>query len=444
MARIIVAGAGHGGIVAAYKLAEAGHEVMIFEKSPEGSMGLRQSDAFDKEAFEYAGIPLPPNFPLGKNQLTLVPLEDTTAPLTLPEPESESIIVDRKLLIEHLISLATKAGAGITYSCEIIEPIILGSRVAGIKTSNGDYYADVIIDACGLHSPVRKNLPEFMKINRQIKKYDILYSYRAYFDKIADAPQPETPYNIYIKEDGTEGLCWVVTEEDKVDILIGRFSPLDNTQVLEKLQELYAANPHIGKNFLYGGAFKEIPVCHPLGVLVADGYASVGDSAFMTDAIKGSGISYSIKSGVMLADVINNDSECRFDTESLWEYEKRFFKEIGFSACRIALVKNMLPFITAQEVNDLFKAQIITTDDLAQLMTNKFEMLFGAHGRAMLKEKIKLIRENTVLKQKFTDLALWIGKLTVTETYFPNKYDRKDVEKWAQKYEELFDSIRKE
>ena len=444
MARIIVAGAGHGGIVAAYKLAETGHEVMILEKSPEDSIGLCQSDAFDKDAFEYADIPVPAHFPLGKNQLTLVPLEETTAPLTLPEPQAESIIVDRKLLIEHLISLATEAGATITYNCEIIEPIILGSRVAGIKSTQGNFYGDVIIDACGLNSPIRKNLPEFMKINRQIKKYDILYSYRAYFDKTADAPQPETPYNIYIKEDGTEGLCWVVTEEDKIDILIGRFSPLDNTQVLEKLQELYTANPHIGKNFLYGGTFKEIPVCQPLSVLVADGYAAVGDSAFMTDAIKGSGLAYSIKSGVMLADVINNDSECRFDTESLWEYEKRFFKEIGFSACRIALVKNMLPFITAQEVNDLFKAQIITTDDLAQLMTNKFEMLFGAQGRAMLKEKIKLIRENTVLKQKFTDLALWIGKLAVTETYFPNKYDRKEVEKWAQKYEELFDSIRKE
>ena len=36
MSKFIVAGAGHGGVVAAMKLARAGHDVTIFEKSKEG------------------------------------------------------------------------------------------------------------------------------------------------------------------------------------------------------------------------------------------------------------------------------------------------------------------------------------------------------------------------------------------------------------------------
>ena len=37
MSKFIVAGAGHGGVVAAMKLARAGHDVTIFEKSKEVS-----------------------------------------------------------------------------------------------------------------------------------------------------------------------------------------------------------------------------------------------------------------------------------------------------------------------------------------------------------------------------------------------------------------------
>ena len=42
---------------------------------------------------------------------------------------------------------------------------------------------------------------------------------------------------------------------------------------------------------------------------------------------------------------------------------------------------------------------------------------------------VKVLRENVILKEKFSNFAVWMGKLAVTETYLPNKYDRKDVQK---------------
>lgn len=443
MARIIVAGAGHGGLVAAIKLAKLGHEVTVFEKSPKENMGLPQNDVFDKDTFTYIGLPYPKRFTLGKNQLTFISEGKNTAPLTLPPPEDEAIIMDRKILINHLLDLAEKSGVHFIYNSIVISPILLGCRVAGVKTSDGEYYADVVIDSCGVNSPLRNGLPDYMNVNREIKKHDVIYTYRVYFERDLTALQPETDFNIIVKEDGSVGFSWVVTESDSVDVLICSFSPLDNEQVLKKLKEIGDENPHIGKKFIQGGLYLSIPVCHPLGILVADGYAAVGDCAFMTYAIKGSGLSYSMKAGAMLADVIENDIDGFYNTETLWEYEKRFFKEIGFSAGRLAILKNMLTYFTAREIDDLFNAGIFTTEDLAQIMTNKLDNLFGAPGRALIKEKIKLIRENVVLKDKLSDLAMWMGKLAVTETYFPNKFDRKDAQKWVDKYNEFFDSIRK-
>lgn len=444
MAQILVAGAGHGGLVAAIKLARAGHRVTVFEKSPKDNMGLPQKDVFERDTFAYIDLPSPKNITICKNQLTLVPLEDSTAPLTLPPAEEEAIIMDRKVLINHLLALAEKSGVELQYDCTVIKPILLGSRVAGLETSCGIYYGDLIVDSCGVDSPVRNNLPKFMNVNREIKDFDVVYTYRAYFEKNTKVPVPDTDYDILVKNDGTVGFSWVVTEDDCADVLICRFSPLTQNEVLDELQKICSEYPHISKNFIRGGLYLKIPVCQPLGVLVADGYAAVGDSAFMTVSTKGSGITYSMKAGSMLADAVLGDIDGLYNTESLWEYQCRFFKEIGFSAARHALMKNLITYFTAQEVNDLLKEKVFTTEDVYQLMTNKFDNLFGAQGRALIKEKIRQVRENPILKEKFSDFAVWMGKLAVTETYFPNKYDRKDVQKWVNKYNDFFDGIRKE
>jgi flavin-dependent dehydrogenase len=220
MAQIIVAGAGHGGLVCAIKLARLGYAVTVFEKSLKNDMGLPQQDVFDKDTFAYIDLPSPKNITICRNQLTLVPSDNNIAPLTLPQPVDEAIFMERKVLINHLLNFAEKSGVKIHYNCPVIEPIILGSRVAGVKTFDGDFYADLVIDACGVDSPLRNNLPEFMNINRKIKDFDIIYTYRAHFEKALDVPDPDTNYDILIKEDGTVGFSWVVTEDEFVDVLI--------------------------------------------------------------------------------------------------------------------------------------------------------------------------------------------------------------------------------
>ncbi len=442
MARILVAGAGCGGLVAAIKLAEAGHNVTVFEKSDKHSLGLEQTDAIDLSAFDLAGIPVSPDFKIGKNILTIIPPDKAVASITLPPPSEDSVLVDRRHLAEYLVKLCEDSGVDIIYNSIIKAPIILGSRVAGIKTESGAFYGDLIIDSCGIDSPLRNNLPSFMNVNRQLKENDVLYTYRAYFKNDKSAPQPDTYYNIYLHGGGTDGFSWLITENDKIDVLIASFTPLDNEIVLQKLQTLYEENPHLSKDFLYGGKFKTIPLCQPLGCLVADGYAAIGDCAFMTYAIKGSGIAYSMVAGKLLADAVEDDIQELFNCETLWEYEKSFFKEIGFSACRTVLVKNLLPSLTIEEVAEFFKSQIITTEEISEVMTNKFGTLTNSEGRAFLKEKVKLFKNDIILKEKASLLAVWSGRLALTEPFLPSKYDRKDVEKWVLRYNEFFEGIK--
>ncbi len=444
MSKIIVAGAGHGGLVAAIQLAKSGHEVLVFEKKERENLGMPQSDTVAKSAFIYAGIPIPEDCKTVRNTITFIPKEKGISSFTVPPPEKESVLIDRKKLVNYLIEIGEKAGVQFFYGAEITSPILLGNRVCGIKTAEQDFYADLVIDACGVYSPVRSNLPDYMCVNREIKSYDVLNSYRAYFNKIPDTPDPETAYNIYLRDDGTVGFTWLVTEEDRVDLLIARFHNLEKDEILEIMRSFHEENPHMGTELLQGGEHATIPICQPLAVLVADGYAAVGDSAFMTYCITGSGIAYSLKAGTMLANCVINDKLCHYDAEALWGYQKQFYKEIGFSACRTAIIKNILPYMTADQVNELIKQNIISTEEVARLMEEKLDAVLNAKGMSTIKEKLKLVKDNSLLKGIISNIAVWLGRFTVTETAFPSKYTLQDVQKWSSKYNEFFDSIRAE
>lgn len=443
MSKIIVAGGGHGGVIAAIKLAEKGFDVTLFESKEKGSLGLRQTDAVDMSSFEFAEIPVPDYFRRGKNEITFVPKNTVHGSLTLPAQNDISLLVDRTELIEYLFKLAEESGVKIHYCEAVVKPILLGNRVVGIETDKDTYYADLVIDACGVNSPVRCNLPDYLRVNRPIDKYDVIYSYRGYFNRITDAPQPQTPYNIFFKDDGNVGFSWLITEFDRVDALVCRFHKLDESEILQTLNTLHQENEHMGLDLVYGGSHGVIPVCQPLAILVSDGYAAVGDSAFMTVALKGSGLAYSIKAGKLLADAVCADENGCLNQETLWEYQKNFFKEIGFGAGSFAVLKNMLPFMTADDVNKLFEMKLITTEELSALWGNKSELIFNTKTIGSIKEKVRLVRDEPMLKELFGSLAVWLTKYAVLQTSFPNKYNKKDVLDWADKYNKFFDSIKK-
>ena len=91
----------------------------------------------------------------------------------------------------------------------------------------------------------------------------------------------------------------------------------------------FMSNTVIWAKSWFGAADNRYPRTPALAVFVADGYAAVGDSAFMTYAVKGSGIAYSLMAGTLLANAIEQDEDCLFNCDTLWEYEKAFFRQIA-------------------------------------------------------------------------------------------------------------------
>ncbi len=437
--RIIVAGGGHGGIATAMLLAKRGFDVTVYEKNAKENMGYDWTDIFDRKGWSAVDIPMPDSdkFKL-KQDMTFYGPAMETALVQNTEDDKKEIQMERRDIYAHLIEHAEKAGVKFQYEENIIYPLFFGNRVVGIKTDKGEYYADLVIDACGLNSPVRRALPSSMGIQNESIEYEQFYIYRAFFSKAAEVKETEK-FKVILLPNNELGISWVATEEEHTDVLIGRFKPFDREYAMEQIDMLRTSNNSIGTEILRGDSFANIPVRQPLGVLVADGYAAIGDSAFMTVPIIGSGIANSLKAAKILADAVSNDSNCSYSAETLWTYQKNFYKEIGAPLAPLACVKLLLTRLEGAELDYIFAKGILNADDMT-IDADSTSLGAMLSGMSINDIKIKLegLINNKVILGKVVKMGLQLARATAVTAAMPTTYNRKTVLRWVEEYNSCF------
>lgn len=435
--RIIVAGGGHGGIATAMLLAKKGFDVTVYERNAKDKMGYDWTDIFDKKGWTAIGLPLPEKFKL-KQDMTFYGPAMETALTQNTEDDKKEIQMERRDIYAHLIEHAEKAGVKFQYEENIEKPILFGNRVVGIKTDKGEYLADLVIDACGLNSPVRRALPPSMGIQNEPIEYEQFYVYRAFFNKTAEV-EDKDKFKLILLPNNELGISWVATEEEHTDVLIGRFRSFDREYAINQIDMLRESNPSIGTEILRGDSFANIPVRQPLGVLVADGYAAIGDSAFMTVPVIGSGIANSLKAAKILADAISNDFSGSYSAETLWTYQKNFYKEIGAALAPLACVKLLLTRLEGPELDYIFAKGILNAEDMT-IDADSTSLSAMLSGMSMNDIKIKLngLINNKVILGKVVKMGLQLARATAVTTAMPTTYNRKTVLRWVEEYNACF------
>lgn len=431
MKNIIVAGAGHGGLIAAAKLSEKGYNVTVYEKQEKSQLGHDWEDRFTFSLLdELIGIS-EKNFPENcwryRGDCAFVSPAKRKKVIINYTDENRQKIMWRKPLINMLLDNAEKAGVNFEYLTEIKAPIIENGRVAGIKTDKGDICADMVIDAAGIFSPVRCNLPDSFGIEKMPKHGDLFYAYRAYFNRLDRYPMPEVPFEVYMYHVGEQGLSWCCTNPDSVDILIGRIYKLTDEKVNEQIELFRKEHPWTGTEILHGGNYGVIPVRRPLTLMVADGYAAVGDSAFMTTPMNGMGIDLSMLAGNLLAqNIIKNDSS---DADKLWEYNRDFHKYYGGDTAKNEGLKNAILSLPSEGVDFLFENDVIQSSDLAGAGKNmNFGILLGKLKRGMKNPPHFFALINGLIKG---------SKASKLYKNAPENYNTSEICKWSKKISSL-------
>ena len=442
MKNIIIAGAGHGGLVAAKLLAEAGFTVTVFEKQAEDALGYDQYDSVHLDGFELSGVPVPEEYRVKRTGLAFIlPGSDLPALKQGVKDETYNVEIDRKALYRWLIAPAKAAGVTFKFGVTVKEPIILGSRVAGLRTSEGDVYADLVIDAAGIYSPVRMNLPETFSITRDVRKYDLLHPYRAFFRRELSAGEPENPYTVSLLPTPFCGVMWAIMKETEVDVLIASTEDVTDDAMTERLEELKAITPQIG-DFLRGGRLPDIPIRQPLSLLVADGYAAVGDAAFMTVPVKGSGVGHAMRAGKILAEVVIADEAGFYSRETLWPYQVKFFEEIGFGSALMACIKDELPTISDENLDYVFRSNLISSDLLEKFGSEAGMLgLLSSIKPGEIRETVKKIAGHQDLRRLILRAGSNLGRCKLLERNLKDKYEPKAVKKWVAAYDGFFSGV---
>lgn len=362
--KIIVAGAGHGGLIAGAALAEKGYDVTVYERHIKDELGYDWEDSVERKIFAECSLPEPDESEYRFSGPMKFYNPNLKTPLTVNPVGEGSVMIERKYIYKVLLENAEKKGVRFVFNTEILAPVMNGLRVVGIHTSDGDVFGDLVIDAAGINSPLRKNLPVCCNVDRDYGYGECFFAYRAYFDKLP-AEEPDVKYEVFLIPGGEKGISWVITGENSVDVLIGRMAPLSKTELEAELETMRRFSPQIGKNLLRGGEICQIPVRRPLSVMVCDGYAAVGDSAYMTLPMTGSGICASMRAGKLLAEAVLEDKNDEFSAKTLWEYNKKYILHLGMNFAAIDILKNILLCTKVDGVNFLFDKQIITEKDMS-------------------------------------------------------------------------------
>ncbi len=423
---IAVAGAGHGGLVAAARLSRAGHRVTVYEQQERDALGHDWEDRFTFSLLEeITGKPLPEGSWRFRGDCAFVSPSYRTEVVIRYTDENRQKIMWRKALIGALLEHAEENGVTFCFGTAIRGPLVQNGAVTGLVTDDGEIPADLVIDAAGAFSPVRCGLPASYHIEKEPKRGEVFYAWRAYLNK-TEAVNPEVPFEIFLCHDKEQGLSWCCTNGNNADILVGLIDPLTDEKIEQSVASFRKRHPYIGTEILSGGQRGIIPVRRPLALMVGQGYAAVGDSAFMTTPMNGMGIDLSLQAGRLLADTLIKNGNC--DLQTLWCYNRDYHRSLGGVAAKNEGLKNSLLQMPGEGVDFLFDNGVIQSSDLAGAgQKTSLGSLLGKFVRGMRSPGYFFAIIKGLMKG-----AKLAGKLKKA----PERYDEAAVLRWQQQVTE--------
>lgn len=447
---ILIAGAGHAAMMCGATLAKNGYDVTVYERRERENMGYPWFDCVNPEIFEMVGAPTPEEAGIEwawRNDITFYgPNTDDDHKIFqhLNFPEDTEIIIDRYKLYDLMIQYAEECGVKFRYGVNMEGPLVEGTRIVGLRTSEGDKRGDLIIDGCGANSVLRNNLPDYWGIQKNPPRGDIIYLYRAYFDCPVDPDTVEDKYKcIFLPSNSDFNFCWtdVVKDFDGyekfTDVLIADIDPMTPAEAERRAEDYRKKIPEIGTTKLKGGQVTPLTIREPLSNLVADGYVAIGDSAHMSMAVNGSGLSVGFEVSQILADAILADKNGEYTAKTLWPYAYNFWKKKGINMAPIAFVKLLIFKLTHEQLDYAFDAGILTWREMSITADQHSIFQFLHWDWALPKRGLAITKDKDLLKTAVGALTDALGVFALG-ALLPKEYDLRKVKLWAKCYDWLF------
>lgn len=314
--------------------------------------------------------------------------------------EGEGFILNRKILPLRQVEDAKKFGVAFEYNvvCDRVyseDGFIRG--VVGRKMPEGTPFkktAKMVVDAAGSATKLRPNLPIPSKIDPDIDRDDLESTGRYIFDFEVSGDDPtwfDSRYALIHLDQylAPGGYSWVFPKgKNKVNIGLGvqkkaldernkKFGKKDGLQ--ELIDQYVGLNKVIKKPVQSpdkedAGNTKgswQVSVRRHNDCLVANGYAIVGDAAWMARPIDAGGIGPSIYASVMLGRTVAHAIEAN-DTseEGLWQYNLDYMKHHGYQMASFEVLRRYLQTLTNDQISYGMK-YFLSEDDISSIVNRE-------------------------------------------------------------------------
>lgn len=222
---------------------------------------------------------------------------------------------------------------------------------------------------------------------------------------------------------------------------------MTDKQLADALADLKKNNPTIGNRVMRGGIVCRIPVRYPATRMVADGYAAVGDSAYMTIPMLGSGIASSMLAGMLLAQTVGENmsrgykGKELFKASRLWRYQVKVYREFGAEHCAIDVLKRGVLNMNNEMLDWMLGSDLLTNDEIGKLagggmMRVGVAEAFRKIGVAGFKKLGKLLKINNMLQKSL--MAYRCAK------NIPRNYNDNIIKGWESRLAAYYRKPRKE
>lgn len=403
---LIVAGGGIAGLIVAASAAtytKQSVKILLADRNPEPEAGKKTingwtcGDAVSKRSIDYLAEHLGIHY--GKPEL-----EHSVKGVLVYSPDHQTsvlfegagYVLNRKILPRRQVEDARKLGVEFQFEVALDRLHYENGSVNGVigrnlrDNSPFKKTARVVVDATGAASKLRANLPIKSYIQREIDKDDMESTGRYIYNFTVNS-EDNTYFDSYyclIHLDqylAPGGYSWVFPKgRNKVNIGLGvqkkaleirnkRFGLSDNLQSL--IDTYVAQNPVIGDPVLADseddkGNNKgnwQVPVRRQNDCLVANGYAIVGDAAWMPRPIDAGGIGPAIYAGVILGKVAAEAIQANDVSEAgLWKYNVEYMHEYGYQMASFEVLRRYLQTISNKDINYGMK-HFLSEDDVAHI-----------------------------------------------------------------------------
>lgn len=436
-ANIAVIGMGQGGMVAAIKLAQAGADVTIYERASREGVSYTWRDDIRMDVFEKVGLPPLPEDAYVQKHNWLFVSPDWQGKWAVPVLKPlEEVSVLRKKLTAYFVDLAEKAGATFRFETPVNDLWVENERIVGVVVDGTSVPYDLVIDASGFFSALRGQVPDKFGVQKEPNPTDSLVGYRAFYN-IPDGAvtmDPSISGTMSLRPLGWEGIAWCNHSPDGTcDVLITHMGSLHEAQIEEMLAELKAHHTILGDT-LHNSLV--VPICLRKGIArpVADGYVALGDSAFMTIPVMGSGIEAAMQGGSIFAKHVLAADTPDFSAKGMWGFYAEYMQVLGKGFAFLDAIRRCALRWEPKVFNWAMKGKFVQYKELAYVMQEK------GYGKprlplgAFLRTVCMLVCKPSVNKRMIAAVGHGIKALSIASK-MPRTYDEKKLAKWQARYD---------